>query len=408
MTHPPSRDNKAFWRHVRRQVQAQVHRFAAIVPRELQPLCRQELVELAIGELQLSEAGVEFTGRLAACMQANLWLRTGSRVLCRLPDFRVGVVGELIHKALAIPWEYWLNAALPLSIQSHAGRSRLDHEGVITETVLKAIQQRFQGHGLPVPEPWSAPRGRERTDETQWVQRVLVRIESNRCEISLDTTGHHLHQRGYRRQHTGAPLRETLAAAILLRTDWRGDRALVDGMCGAGTVAIEAALLARHIPPGIGREFLFEKWPGHQAKTWDYIRRRAQAAALPRVPAPIVALDWDRIVLRVAEENAMRAGVRDDIQWESSDFLAFRPSALDLAPGLVVLDPPYGIRTQGTDDLPGFYRRLGAHLRQSFKGWQVAVATPSPDLAKELGFRQPRRWWVPHGGIPVCVCLTTI
>ncbi len=404
----PGKDNKAFWRHVRRQVQGQVHRFAAIVPSELASLCRQELTELGIGDTQLSDAGVEFSGRLVACMQANLWLRTASRVLCRLPDFRVGVVGELFHKVLANPWEYWLNPAVPLMIQSHAERSRVDHEGLITETVLSAIQERFRSRRLVVPELWRAPRETGSSDRNQQIQRVLVRLANNRCQISLDTSGAHLHRRGYRRLHGGAPMRETLASAILLRTDWRGARPLVDGMCGAGTVAIEGALLGRHIPPGLGRAFLFESWPAHERKTWAYIRRRAQEAALPCVSAPIVALDRDQSALRIAKENAQRAGVHDDIQWLSGDFTDFCPTALDLPPGLVVLDPPYGVRMRGVEDLSDLYRHLGAHLRESFKGWHVAVATPSSDLAKRLGFRNPRRWWINHGGIPVCICLATV
>jgi putative N6-adenine-specific DNA methylase len=385
-----------------------VHRFAAIVPLELQALCRDELAELGIGDLELSEGGVEFKGRLAACMQANLWLRTASRVLCRLPDFRVGVVGELFHKVSAIRWEYWLSAAVPLLIQSHAARSRVDHEGLIGDTTLRAIQQRFRECGYPVPGAWESPRGSDQANESNRVQRLFVRLEANRCEISLDTSGHHLHQRGYRRRHTGAPLRETLAAAILLQTGWQGDRPLVDGMCGAGTAAIEGALLARRIPPGAGREFLFEHWPGHEAKTWDYLRRKAQEAALPRAPIPIVALDQDRHALRIARDNASRTGVQDDIRWEQGDFLAFYPGALQLAPGLVILDPPYGVRMQGTEDLPAFYRLLGAHLRNAFKGWQAAVAAPTPELARALGFKRQRLWRLPHGGIPLSVCLATI
>jgi 23S rRNA G2445 N2-methylase RlmL len=179
-------------------------------------------------------------------------------------------------------------------------------------------------------------------------------------------------------------------------------------MCGAGTAAIEAALLARHIPPGSGREYLFEHWPGHEAKTWEYLRRKAQEGILPRAPGPIVALDQDRRALHVARDNASRAGVQADIRWEQGDFLAFHHGALQLAPGLVILDPPYGVRMQGADDLPAFYRQLGAHLREAFKGWQAAVAAPTPELARALGFRRQRLWRLPHGGIPLSICLVTI
>ncbi len=404
----PAGNDKAFRRHVRRQVQAQEHDFVAVIPQEMASLCRQELIELGVQDPRISEAGVAFSGRLTVCMQVNLWSRTASRVLCRLPHFRVGVVGELFHKTAAVPWEYWLNPSVPLLVQAHVLRSRVDHEGVITETVLRAVQNRFHDRGVVIPTPWTLPReGGEDTDK-QWIQRLLVRLENNRCVISLDTTGRHLHQRGYRRQHGGAPMRETLAAAILHQTGWRGDRPLVDGLCGAGTMAIEAALLARHIAPGMGREFLFEQWPGHQPRTWDYLRRKAREEILPSSPVPIVAIDRDRRTVQLARENAGRAGVTDDIRWEITDFLTFRPEVLDLAPGLVVLDPPYGVRMQKDTDLDGLYRRLGAHLREAFRGWQVAVAAPAPELARGLGFRRKRLWRLPHGGISLSVCLTTI
>ena len=406
---PSSADKeRAFLRHVRRLVQAQEHDFLAVIPQEMADLCQQELMELGIPDTRVSEAGVEFSGRLTVCMQVNLWSRTASRVLCRLPHFRVGVVGELFHRTAAIPWEYWLNARVPLLVQAHALRSRVDHEGLIGETVQRAVQQRFHDRGFSAPAAWTSPRQDHEDIDNRWVQRLLVRLENNRCVISLDTTGRHLHQRGYRVQHGGTPMRETLAAAILGRAGWRGDRPLVDGLCGAGTLAIEAALLARRIPPGIGREFLFEQWPGHQPKTWDYLRRTARDAMFSRSPVAIVAIDRDRRAVRIARENAARAGVSDDIRWDTVDFLDFRPEALDLRPGLVVLDPPYGVRTQQDTDLAGFYRLLGAHLREAFRGWQVAVAAPTPELARSLGFRRKRWWHLPHGGIPLNVCFATL
>ncbi|HBD09291.1 MAG TPA: hypothetical protein DCZ69_13620 [Syntrophobacteraceae bacterium] len=404
----PAGDVKSFRRHVRRYVQAQEHDFVAVIPQEIGELCHQELTELGVRNLRISEAGVEFSGRLTVCMQVNLWSRTVSRVLCRLPHFRVGVVGELFHRTAAVPWEYWLDPRVPVLVQAHSLQSRVEHEGMISETVLRAVQHRFHDRGFAVPAVWVPPREADEGADRGLAQRILVRLENNRCVISLDTTGRHLHQRGYRRKHGGAPMRETLAAAILLQANWRGDRPLVDGLCGAGTLAIEGAMLARQIPPGIEREFLFEQWPGHQPKTWDYLRRKAREGVLPHSPVPIVAVDRDRATVQLARENADRAGVGNDIRWEVADFLTVRPQVLGLAPGLVVLDPPYGVRTQQDTDLAGLYRRLGAHLREAFRGWQVAVAAPSPELARGLGFPRKRLWRLPHGGISLSICLATM
>jgi 23S rRNA G2445 N2-methylase RlmL len=395
--------SQAFRRRLRRHVQARVHRFAAITPPELAPLCRRELESLALTTTAESAAGVEFSGKLSACYQANLWLRCASRVLCRLPSFRAGVPGELLHKAAAVPWELWLDPALPIRMQVHVERSRLHHAGLMEDTVLRAIQQRFRerGHLIPATQTVSPTTGSDAASE--WCQRVLARLESNHCTISLDTTGPHLHQRGYRLKHAGAPLRETLAAAILLKAGWQGDRPLVDGMCGAGTVAIEAAMIARRLPPGGYRAFLFERWPSFLDKSWGYLRRKALETAAPRASCPILAIDHDDQALRIAQQNALRARVAEDIRWERIDFFAFRPDATNLSNGLLVLDPPYGRRMTDTGDPLLFYRRLGDHLRQCLAGWQVAVAAPSAELAAALGIKPASCWQIPHGGIPLTV-----
>jgi putative N6-adenine-specific DNA methylase len=396
---------KAYWRQVRRRVQAPVHRFVAIVAPELARICQQELVNAGITESTITEAGVEFSGKLATCYQANLWLRTASRILCRWPSFRTGVVGELFHKTAAIPWELWLNPLIPLKLNSHVQRSRMDHEGVVAETVLKALQQRFQQQGMPVPPLADVQEQGPGAEAGRWQQLLWVRLENNRCELSLDTTGPHLHRRGYRLQHAGAPLRETLAAAMVLKNAWRGDRPLVDGMCGAGTVAIEAALIARNSPPGINREFLFEQWPAYQPRTWDYLCRKAREGIRAPVTAPILALDSDPRALLIGQQNAARAFVADNIRWDAVDFFSFHPHSLGWKHGLLILDPPYGKRQPATEGLRTLYQRLGSHLRQSFKGWQVAVAAPSTQLALALGLKPARFWKIPHGGISVIISL---
>jgi len=209
-------------------------------------------------------------------------------------------------------------------------------------------------------------------------------------------------------QHAGAPLRETLAAAILLKAGWHGDRPLVDGMCGAGTAAIEAALIARNFPPGISREFLFEKWPAHQQKTYAYLCRRARDSIRARTAVPILALDDNPEALAIGRQNAQRAGVGEDIHWTAADFFAFSPQTPEWKPGLLILDPPYGRRQFIADSPHEFYQRIGNHLRQSFKGWQVAVAAPNSDLALALGFKPVRFWKILHGGSPVVVSLARL
>jgi len=412
----PDAADKAFRRKVRRHVQAGLRRFCAVVPAELVPLCRHELVALGIEVKEISEAGVEFTGKLDACYRANLQLRTASRVLCRMAEFRTGAVEELFSRTVSIPWELWISLEVPVLLGIHVARSRIRHEGKAGQAVADALRRRFQQvaprsgnregnppmleygpdaeHEAPA-ENGASGGGSSPLEEIN--QRIFVRIEDNHCRISLDTSGPHLHQRGYRRRHAGAPLRETLAAAILMKSGWQSDRPLLDGMCGSGTFAVEAAMTARNIAPGLNRSFLFEKWPSLMEKTWNHLRRKAEESIRPRSPVPIVALDVDPEAVALARQNARRAGVEGDIRWIVADFLSFDPASLNLPPGLLVLNPPYGIRL--AEGGPAFYRELGRAIQRHFRGWQAAILAPHGSFLAALQLGSFRRWRVRHGGM---------
>jgi 23S rRNA G2445 N2-methylase RlmL len=246
----------AFSRRIKTHITGPEHRFAITTPRELAPLCLGEAGLLDIPALELTEAGVEFTGRLKDAYVCNLWLRTAGRVLCRLSSFRAGAVEELFSKASRIPWELWLNPQVPIGLEAGVEYSRISNEGKVVEVLAQGI-----GARLGKIAAFHLPQSPEAADyggagEKKLLQKILVRLVENHCEISLDTSGPHLYQRGYRLGHSTAPIRETLAAAILLKAGWKPELPLVDGMCGSGVFAIEAALMSRHIAPGIGRDFL--------------------------------------------------------------------------------------------------------------------------------------------------------
>lgn len=395
---------KALERHVKRHVVSAEHAFAAVTPPELAPICLEECRRLGI-EGEISEAGVEFTGGIEACYLANLALRTASRILCRLPDFRAGTREELFFKASKVRWELWLNAEIPLDVASHVLASRVDHEGMVTEAIVDGIRRRFRELGMSEP-----PRGVPDAPPTSGLeierQRILVHLVNNHCRVSLDTTGPHLHLRGYRAIHAGAPLRETLAAGILLKLGWQGETPLVDAMCGSGTFGIEAALLARGLPPGLGRSFLFERWPSFQEKRWAYLRRNVVEDGPKETLPRIVGMDVDPAAAAIARANSERAGVVGDIEWMESDFFAFHPAEHGLANGLVTLNPPYGMRLEGGN--AKLYEKIGTHLRDHFRGWRAAVLAPDRTLALRLGFRKSRTWNLVHGGLPILVAMAQI
>lgn len=398
------RDDKAFLRQSKRYVQAPVHRMAAIVPPEFSPLCQQELAGLGIEQSLITEAGVEFSGKLAYCYLSNLWLRTASRILCRVDHFRAGAAEQLFNRVATFRWELWLNPDIPLRIEAHVRDSRIQHPSLVEKTVLDGMQRRFAELHLSLPNDWKmepADTGRQ----TAITQMVIVHVTNNYCEISLDTSGAHLHQRGYRLRHTGAPLRETLAAAILMKAGWRGDCPIVDGMCGAGTVPVEAFLQARRLPAGFRRNFLFEKWPAFQEKTWTYLLRKAKQEALMQSPVPIIAVDRDPESIAVARQNAELAGADEDILWQQMDFFCFTPQAMNLSPGVLFLNPPYGKRLAEAENL---YERLGAHLHQFFQGWHVAIMAPDRAHAVRLRIKSARYWRIKHGGMPIVVVLAQL
>lgn len=390
-------------RRIRTQIRAKVHRFAAVVPQELVAVCRREMEQLGLDVVEESQAGVEFQGKLEACYRANLWLRTAGRILCRLPPQKVGAKEELFAKTLRIPWELWIDPHMPVRVEVSLVASRLSHSGLAQKAFQDAVRQRFESQGATVkfvPENRSPSKTDDRSvshNESQ-VQRILVRLEHKQCVISLDTSGAHLHLRGYRRRHAGAPLRETLAAALVLQSGWSPEKPFLDGMCGSGTAAIEAALMAGNIPPGRSRRFVFEKWPSFQQKTWQYLLKRAEAGKKDVPPGRLIGVDLDPEAVDVARENAERAGVARWVSWHVMPFEETNPQDWGLEPGVVFLNPPYGVRL----DADGAqYRRLLSHLGRCFRGWKAVVLAPDRELLISGSVRPQKIRRFRHGGLPI-------
>lgn len=405
-----SRETKAYRRHLKRRVQGAVHRFAAVVPPELKNLCMVEVQSLGLGDPTLSEAGVEFSGTLSDCYWANLRLRTASRILCRVQEFRAGAVEDLFRHACSFRWELWLSRRLPIRAEGHVFDSRIQSSSLVEATIRAAIKRRFQDLGLTPPpledEGAAAVPATAEPETGVPTQRLIVHLARNRCLVSIDTTGAHLHERGYRLRHTGAPLRETLASGILMKCGWKGQHSLIDGMTGSGTLAVEGALIARRLAPGIGRRFLFESWPSFNERLLGHLRKKALHDAQPRVGVPIIGIDSDPEAIDAARDNAGRAGVGESIQWLNGDFFSVNPMEFCRTPGLLILNPPYGKRLQGQDR--AIHEKIGAQLRRLYGGWQVAVLAPEEAMAMALKIRNARFWRIRHGGLPIWVVMARI
>lgn len=225
---------------------------------------------------------------------------------------------------------------------------------------------------------------------------LMVRGEGEVWTVSADTSGEPLHRRGYRQEVSRAPLRETLAAGILLLAGYDGEAPLVDPMCGSGTFLIEGAWMSMHRAPGLGRAFAFESFPGFDAAAWTARKEKAAAEALSAPRAALRGFDLNAGALGTARRNARRAGVTLALERQDVRTLAAPPGG----PGLLVANPPYGKRVGEAEDLPGLYRALGATLRQGFRGWRVALLVPEDrGLLQALGLPEARSLPVRNGGL---------
>ncbi len=354
----------------------------------LERLVVDELNALGCDDARAVEGGVTFAASRRALYETNLYLRTASRVVVRAAEFDAKAFHELERRAGKVAWETFISPSLPVALRVTCRKSRLYHSDAVAERVAVAIMSRVTGvHVLPA----------ESDDPSQL---ILVRLLHDRCTISVDSSGPLLHLRGYRQALAKAPLRETLAAAALLATAWRGDTPLIDPMCGSGTIPIEGALIARRIAPGLGRHFAFESWPDFDSRLWDDVVAAAKARVIARAPAPIMGSDRDAGAIQAAVSNADRAGVLGDVEFSERPISAIQPSA---TPGFIVSNPPYGVRVGESDRLRNLYAQLGNVLRVKCPGWRFALLSADPQLERQLRFRLEPILRTSNGGIDVRV-----
>jgi len=386
----------------------------AQAPPGLEPLLLKELAELGIQGTVL-QGGVRWIGGWNDLLRANLWLRTGSRVLIELGSFRVRALGELERKAAALPWSHLPPG--PVRFRISASRSRLYHEGAIEERLRRA-------GGLPAtgkpatsePAIGESPIGDstagESVGESEQGPLLVVRVHRDTLTIRLDASGEHLHRRGYRVDVGEAPVRETLAAALLLTLpSGGGDRPLIDPFCGSGTLPIEAALLRRKIPPGMAspgfrpRDYAFSTWAGFPHSKWAEQCAEAQAAILPPLRSgELWGSDRDTRMVEAAQRNAARAGVEGDIAWSSAPVSkAPLPEGADAPRGWVVTNPPWGGRLGDRSRLRALYGSFGGGFRPGGRldGWGLRMLSGDPVLTRTLGIPVEAYMSTTQGGLPI-------
>ena len=370
--------------------------FVVAVP-GLESLVLAEVQKLGVRPARVVRGGVECTVTWPQLWALNLRCRVATRVLVRLRRFKADGFHSLEKGIGAIPWPSWLSAdaGVQVSVTADAG-SKLYHSGAVEERVLAVL------------------------DRPEGEQRVFVRVLNDVVTVSLDASGDSLHRRGYRGAAGKAPLRETLAAAVVLGSGWDAKSPLIDPFCGSGTIAIEAALLARRMAPGRHRPFAFQQWPSFDAVAWGRLLGGADGDVVTKCP-PIMASDRDAGAVAAAVANAAAAGVAENIE-------VAQRSVSDLTlpagrPGWIVSNPPYGVRVGATSggagasrgsgaggasarsdgDLRNLYDRFGAVLREGAGGWHVAVLASADTPVARMHLPLRPELTTSNGGIDVAL-----
>lgn len=373
--------------------------FAACAP-GLEDIAARELHTLGMARIEKFAGGVEFSGKMDAMYLANLNLRSASRVWLRIDSFRAGSLEDIFSRTKSLKWETLIWPRTPLDIQTYVRSSRLRYPMQVKQALADGIWARVKEVEADQPDYTGVIRSLGRIDHQQ---RILITVENNRVRISLDSSGEHLHRRGYRLETAKAPIRENLAAGIILASGWAGNTPFLDPMCGAGTFPIEAALIAHHIPPSMKREFSFINWPVFSDATWKHILQQAEqeASAAKAETAPIVGRDRNAGAIRISKANAARAGVEDAITFQQADL--FSPSNFGSAikTGHIFINAPYGKRIPepGKPDL--FYQRLGQRLKRNYQGWKIVMLVPYDADIEALGMRPYQRILLDNGGIKI-------
>ena len=362
------------------------HYFFAPCPRGLAGALGEELAELGAGTLELADAGVSFTGPFDIIYAVNLHSRVASRVLWRVAKFPYRSEDDVYNGAHGVRWHTYFNADRTFKVDTNAHRSPVKSLDFITLRVKDAIADEFR-----------AAAGRRPSVEAREPDiRVHAFLDEKVCTLYVDTSGESLFKRG-KRDHVGeAPLKKNLAAGILRLAKWRPGVALLDPMCGAGTFLSEAAEISLGRAAGRARSFGFEKLARYNEATWERMLANAKKSEKPAEPLPIYGSDLYGRSLGHAALNLREAGLEDVVSLKQVNLLEL---SAPTEAGVIVTNPPYGVRLGEKEELAEFYPRLGDALKQRFANWTAYIFSGDPDIAKRIRLQASRKTVLYNGAL---------
>ena len=336
--------------------------------------------------VQVQNGRVLFSGTLDDVMRTNLWLRTADRVKILVGEFDARTFDDLFNQTYDLDWDCYLPMNAKFPVEGVSVKSQLHSTPDVQAVVKKAIVKKI-GHVY---------HRRGRLPETGPMYPLEVSVRKNHVRLTIDTTGPSLFKRGYKRLKGIAPLKENIAAALIELTDWHPDRMpLVDPMCGSGTIPIEAALIGKHLAPGLHRHFTFENWEWVDSARLDAVRAKAKAAARPKQPLQIFASDLDPAMVNAVKINSAEAGLLDDIHYQQLDVKDFQT---DLSDGVVVSNPPYGQRMENPQEVHRLYRTLG-HVFKPMTSWSKYFLSSDMHFEHYYGQKATKRRKLYNGSL---------
>lgn len=326
----------------------------------LETVVKQEVKALGFDITRVSDGKVEFNTSLAAIPRANLWLRCADRVLLKFGEFKAVKFDQLFEQTKALPWETFITQDGKFTVLAKSVKSQLKSGRSCQSIVKKAVVERLK---TVYRTDWFTETGPSFT--------IQLSLLKDMATLTLDTSGVGLHKRGYRADAGEAPLKETLAAALVQLSYWNKERLLIDPLCGSGTILIEAALIARNIAPGLQRTFASEAWPSIDKQVWQTARQAAREAIDTAGTLQLFGYDINPAEIKIARGNAKKAGVGNDILFRQKDV---KELWIDQQYGILISNPPYGIRISEFHDINGIYMALNKMFRKK-QGWSVYILT---------------------------------
>ncbi|NRD80524.1 class I SAM-dependent RNA methyltransferase [Bacillus sp. BRMEA1] len=322
-------------------------------------------------DCQVDNGKVTYTGDEYAIARSNLWLRTADRIKIKIGEFKAFTFDELFEKTKALPWEHFLPEDAEFPVTGKSVKSKLFSVSDCQAIVKKAIVERMKKHYKR--ESWFEENGA--------LYRVEVALLKDVVTLTIDATGNGLHKRGYRAAQGAAPLKETMAAALVMLTNWHPDKPFIDPFCGSGTIPIEAALIGQNIAPGFNREFVSEAWSWLPAKVWDDARLEAEDLAKYDQPLDITGSDIDQRMVKIAQENSFEAGFADIIQFKQ---MQVKDISVKKDYGVIIGNPPYGERLGEKEAVEAMYHEMGQAFSK-LDTWSIYILTSNEDFEKFYG-----------------------